>query len=118
MLEKSYEQRAVTIYGLLHEKNGAQQLQFAENLLTQHPRDAVLLLALARICMHNQLWGKARDYLEESIAMDADADKYRLLAQLYENQLDAPEQALSCYRKGLELAQSPLPKCLPQQTEP
>ena len=47
-----------------------QQLERAENWLAQHPRDAVLLLTLGRLCAHQGLWGKARSYLEASLSIE------------------------------------------------
>ncbi|MDH3280584.1 MAG: tetratricopeptide repeat protein, partial [Gammaproteobacteria bacterium] len=68
-----------------------------------HGDDPHLLLSLARICIANELWGKARSYLETSIAKHGPAEAYQELGRLLE-QLGEPQKALSYYRKGLETA--------------
>ena len=40
----------------------------AEKWLQQHPRDEMLLLSLGRLCRAQKLWGKARSFLEASLA--------------------------------------------------
>ena len=81
----------------------AKQLAIAESFLQSHARDAVLLLSLGRICKHNQLWGKARDYLQESLDVQPNPEAYYEYAQLHERDGDS-EQAAVCYEKGLALA--------------
>ena len=75
----------------------------AESWLNNHSRDAVLLLTLGRICMRNQLWGKARDYLGESIDVQANPEAYYEFARLHEQEGNR-EAAAECYEKGLTLA--------------
>ena len=45
-------------------------LQKAEGWLRQQPRDPALLLTLGRLCARAALWGKARNYLEASAAVE------------------------------------------------
>jgi HemY protein len=58
---------------------------------------------LGKISLRNELWGKARSYLEASIDLEPTAEAYRLLGALLER-LDDPEGAALCYRKGIEVA--------------
>ncbi len=115
LLKREFNEAAIALYGTIVEEDGKAQLAFAENLLKQHKNSSTLLLALGRICIANELWGKARDYIQQSIEMDADAEKYRILANLYEDKIGDQENALICYRKGLALA-SPSSKALPAVT--
>ena len=70
------------------------------------------MLAAAKLCIASDLPGKARSYLESSLALEAGPDAYalygRLLAQLGED-----ERALTAFRAGLGLvskvAAEPLP---------
>ncbi|WP_374337391.1 heme biosynthesis HemY N-terminal domain-containing protein [Leeia sp.] len=84
------------------------RVQQAEAWLEQHPQDASLLLALGRLCRQQQLWGKARSYLEASLAVAPSAVTHielaRLLTQLdeastaqlhFEAAASAVEQALA-----------------------
>ncbi len=100
-VKRKWNQRLVYLYGDLRADASA-QLGLAERWLEQHPEDPVLLLSLAKISLHNQLWGKARGYLESSIRHQATAEAYRLLGDLLE-QLEEPDEAARCYRKGIEL---------------
>ncbi|HFD81229.1 MAG TPA: heme biosynthesis protein HemY [Gammaproteobacteria bacterium] len=94
--------RLVYLYGELDGADAAHQLETAERWLEQHPDDAVLLLTLGKISLRNQLWGKARGYLEASISRQPTPEACRLLGSLLER-LEEPEKAAECYRKGLEL---------------
>ena len=52
---------------------------------TRRGDDPVLLLAASRLCMQNQLWGKARGYLEACIGRNGPPQAYRELGQLLED---------------------------------
>ncbi len=106
-LAQAWDERLVYLFGEAQETDAAAQQQQAEKWLEQHPEDAVLLLALGKISLRNQLWGKARGYLEASIAQQPTAEAYRLLATLLE-QLDEPDKAAECYRRGLALGSEPV----------
>ena len=84
-------------------RDARKHLERAEEWLKQHPRDPVLLLALGLVCMHQALWGKARSYLEASLAIDASHTGYVKLGELLER-MGKPEEASQVYRRGLELA--------------
>jgi len=99
---KDWNQRLVYLYGDLQSTDAPAQQTLAERWLGQHPQDPVLLLSLAKISLRNQLWGKARSYLEASIDLQPGAEAYRLLGTLLE-QLGEPDKAAECYRKGVEL---------------
>ncbi len=58
--------------------DAAKQLKQVETWLKSYPDDAALLLAAARLSMANELWGKARSYLESSLALAPTADAYAL----------------------------------------
>ncbi len=53
---------------------------------------AGLLFSLGRLCMQNEVWGKAQGYLEASVAKAPTADTYLTLAQLSER-MDRPAPA-------------------------
>lgn len=101
-LKRGYDSRLARFYGVLRGADPARQLQTAELWLKQHPQDPALLLTLGRLCLQNQLWGKARDYFETSLKIERHpetcAELARLLAQLGElersNQLLLESHAL------------------------
>lgn len=107
-LRHDWDQRLVYLFGDVQEVDvGAQQMQ-AEQWLELHSDDPVLLLSLAKISLRNQLWGKARNYLDASISGQPTPEAYRLLAGLLE-QLDEPDKAAECYRRGLALGGAAAP---------
>jgi HemY protein len=111
-LKRDWHPTLVQSYGELRGADAAKQLKQVETWLKTYPEDAVLLVAAARLCMASELWGKARSYLESSLALNPEPATYalygRLLAELGES-----EQALRAFRAGLGLvtpvAAEPLP---------
>ena len=75
----------------LDTQGAAKQLQRAERWLEGRPLDAVLLMALGRLSLRNQLWGKARDYFERSLKLVPDTEVFAELARLLQN-LHEPER--------------------------
>lgn len=88
------------IYGRIESKYPDKQLARAEKWLYKNPNHATLLLCLGRLCIRNQLWGKAKTYLENSLAARPSTETYATLARLCE-QLGDSEQASQYYRQGL-----------------
>ncbi|MCG8378324.1 MAG: heme biosynthesis protein HemY [Proteobacteria bacterium] len=102
-LKQRWDHMLVRLYGLIISTDLNKQLTTAENWLTNHTRDPILLLTLGRICMNNHLWGKARNYLQESINIQPNPEAYYEYAKLHEHE-GSPENAAVCYEKGLTLA--------------
>ncbi len=69
----------------------------AEKWLQQQPRDGALLLTLGRLCRQQQLWGKARSYLEAALAIAPSRAAHVELAQLLD-QLEESALAVRHYR--------------------
>ncbi|MDG1463279.1 MAG: heme biosynthesis HemY N-terminal domain-containing protein [Gammaproteobacteria bacterium] len=101
-LERQWDTGLVRRYGLLLTAEPQNLLKHAEKWLKEHPADPELLLTTGRLCIRTQLWGKARSYLESSIAMRPSAETYNELGQLM-LKLDEPEKASDAFRQGLEL---------------
>lgn len=108
-IKRGWNQRLVYLFGDLRAADNSSQLDLAERWSEQHPQDPVLLLTLGKISVRNQLWGKARSYLEASIKQQATPEAYRLLGSLLER-LEESEGALACYRKGMELMDQGMPE--------
>ncbi|MEN8169251.1 MAG: heme biosynthesis protein HemY [Pseudomonadota bacterium] len=102
-LKKQWAPALIRLYGQVKGDNPAQQLSTAEKWLKEYEHHPEQLLAVARICFHNKLWGKGRSYLEASIGFEPRAESYCELGQLLD-QLGEKEKAGECYRNGLELA--------------
>ncbi|MBQ14025.1 MAG: heme biosynthesis HemY N-terminal domain-containing protein [Gammaproteobacteria bacterium] len=110
-LAKQWSDELVTRYGEKDFGVGPQQLNQAENWLIERPANATLLLALARICMRNELWEKARGYYQASIKILATPDAYAELSCLLKNlgETEASEKYLEEYRELIDKNFSELP---------
>lgn len=99
----------VRIFGTVDSNNPLKQLKRAEGWLGSHPDDPDLLLAAARLCLKNELWGKARSYLETVIALRPTPEAYQEYGRLL-SRLGEGDAAADAYRAGLGLvSRSPLP---------
>ncbi len=102
-LKKRYSDRLVELYGKIQSTNPSRQLKFAESLNVEYPDHAQLLTALGRICLLNELWGKAREYFEQSLKISRSTvvcnELGQLLAQLGEHQAST-----EYFREGIQLA--------------
>ena len=106
-IKKDWDTRLVRLYGLVKGNDLTMQLAFAEKLLNDHANDPALLLTLGRLCIRNQLWGKARSYFEQCAEYDKSPELFYELAQLLQQQLNEPELAANYHRLGLSLATDP-----------
>ena len=111
-MKRDWHPALVQSYGEVRGADPAKQLKQVETWLKSYPDDAALLLAAARLSMANELWGKARSYLESSLALAPTADAYALYGRLL-TQLGEDDRALLAFRSGLRLvspaAAEPLP---------
>ncbi|MEH6467141.1 MAG: heme biosynthesis HemY N-terminal domain-containing protein [Porticoccus sp.] len=102
-LKTNWDDALVRLYGLVGGDEPQKQLIIAEAWLRERPNDPELMLALGRLSQRNQLWGKARDYLESSLALRAQPDAYAELARLMV-QLGEHEKSAQYYQQGLMLS--------------
>ena len=97
-LKKHYHAGLARLYGQLSQGEPNQHLVFLERWLEAHGEDPELLLACGRLSRQEQLWGKARSYLEASLAREERQETRRELAELL-IQLGEKDQALTLYRQ-------------------
>jgi len=102
-LESSWDSDVVALYAECDGGDARQRIERAESWLKSYPRDAVLLLALGKLCAASELWGKAQSYLEASIAINPTYSAHLALADLHET-LGNAEVARFHQRESLELA--------------
>jgi len=108
-LDRQWHGPLVNLFGTIQGTAPAKQLKRAENWLGTHADDPDLLLTTARLCLVNELWGKARSYIETVISIRPTPDAYQEYGRLL-NSLGEGEAAADAYRAGLGLvSQSPLP---------
>ncbi|MFK8052494.1 MAG: heme biosynthesis HemY N-terminal domain-containing protein [Woeseiaceae bacterium] len=103
LLKSDWDPGLVLQYGEIVSENPAEQLRNAENWLAKRDNDAELLLTTGRLCMTNKLWGKARSYIESSIAIHASPQALASYGQLL-TQLGESGAAADAFKRGLKLA--------------
>ena len=108
-IKREWRGPLVRLFGMVEGTNATKQLKNAENWLKNHGEDADLLLTSARLCLRNELWGKARSYLETVISIRPSPEAYQEYGRLL-NRLGEGDAAADAYRTGLGMvARSPLP---------
>jgi HemY protein len=107
-LKSEWRGPLVRLFGMVEGPDSTKQLKRAEGWLARHPDDADLLLAAARLCLRNELWGKARSYLETVISLRPTPEAYQVYGRLL-NRLGDTDAAAEAYRSGLGMvADEPL----------
>ena len=78
------------------------QIEQAEKWLALHSQDAGLLLAIGKLCLHQQLWGKAQNYLDASNSIAPSPAAYAALEQLAKR-LGKSDEALKYHQSSVTL---------------
>jgi len=102
-LSTQWHARLIALYGELDGNEVRGALTRAERRLEQHQEDPALLLALGRLCLSQQLWGKARAYLETLSRLAPSPLVWRLLADACD-ELGDTRLAQQYRQRGLEHA--------------
>lgn len=100
-LDVQWQDKLIEKFGSLTVKASKKQLAIAEKWLSRHPKNPHLLLALGRICSHMELFGKARDYLEQAVELAPSAQTYFDLATIY-GEIGEEKARFQTYQRGLE----------------
>lgn len=101
-LNHCYSEQLIRLYGKIVGSDPKKQLLFTESLLNQRTNDPELLLAIGRLALRNELWGKAREYLETSLKLRKSVDAYNELGHLLAH-LDEFETSSHYFQEGLLL---------------
>ena len=101
-LKSNWRGPLVSIFGQVDGKDASKQLKKAESWLSNHSDDPDLLLTAARLCLRNELWGKARSYFETVITIRPTPEAYQEYGALL-NQLGEADTAADAYRDGLSM---------------
>lgn len=102
-LDKNWHESTVLLYSELDVQADNKQLEMVESWLDEHQQNANLLLALGKKCISMSLWGKAKNYLEASIAINPMPENHLKLARLLEEHMNESTAAQEHYRQGLLL---------------
>ncbi|MEH6591188.1 MAG: heme biosynthesis protein HemY [Halioglobus sp.] len=108
-VKKQWDSALVRLYGFVHAGNSAKQLAQAEAWLDGHSDDTQLQLCLGRLACREKLWGKARDYFENSYKLEHNSEVCAELGRLLDK-LGEPKVSAAYYREGLMLCESSLPE--------
>jgi len=111
-LKEDWSEALIGLYGELPVADPAAHLKRIESWLKDRPEDAALLLAAGRASVRHQLWGKARSYLEASLAIRPAPDAYRALGQLMARVGEATS-ASKAYERGLAMTSGSPPPGAP-----
>jgi len=102
-LDHSWAESTLMLYAELDVMATDKQISTVESWLLNHPHNEHLLLALGKMCISTNNWGKARSYLEASLSVKPMPATYLKLAQLLEDHMDDQLQAEEYYRQGLHM---------------
>jgi HemY protein len=102
-IDQQWDEGLVEVYGRYQARDATTHMTRVEKWLDDYGQNEQLLLALGRISVRAQLWGKAQSYFEASIGARATPAACLELADLFEQQLQQPEKAVEYYRQGLKL---------------
>ncbi len=102
-LNKNWHESTIILYAELDVMIDKKQLEMVENWLNDHQHNTYLLLALGKMCISLSLWGKAKSYLEASLAVNPMPQNFLRLARLLEEHMAEPAAAQEYYRQGLHL---------------
>lgn len=112
-LRREWSPQLVETYGQLAGDDLEARLSRAQAWLDAHPNDPSLLLALGRMSARLNLWSKARQYLERSLALVPSASAWEALGDTYTGLGDAA-LAQRCYRNAIALGRGEITQPLPE----
>jgi uncharacterized protein HemY len=95
-LNRKWDAELIQHYGLIPQ-NAQSRLKQIDYWLSQRPHDTFLLLAAGRLAMNAEMWGKAEQYLQQSIAQKPTVSAYLELAEV-QQQLGKTEMAWRSYQ--------------------
>ena len=111
-LKKGWDEYLVELYGRLDSGQPKKQLEVANGWLKKHADSPALELALGRLSMRNEHWGRAIKHFERSLELKPSTQAYGELSRLLTH-LGEFERAAEVSARGFELIQGDLPG-LPQ----
>lgn len=104
-LSVNWNQTLLVLFGSIQSDDEARQLETAEQWLTAHAGDAVLLSVIGKLSLKCGDIDKAEKYLNYSLNVEPTVQAYQLLGDLLFARGDK-DKASECYKSGLELASS------------
>ncbi len=100
VLRNHWSDELINLYGRICGAKPDEQLLTAERWLQDRPNNPDLLLALGRLSLRNQLWGKAREYFETSLHLRRSQETIAELSRLNAHMGDE-ETSMQLLMQGL-----------------
>ncbi|MEQ5836639.1 heme biosynthesis HemY N-terminal domain-containing protein [Marinobacter sp. NFXS9] len=113
VLRNHWSDELVNLYGRIEGEKPDEQLLAAERWLQDRPNNPELLLALGRLSLRNELWGKAREYFETSLRLKRNTETIAELARLNAHmghEEESNQMLLQSMLKDSGLPNLPMPK--------
>jgi HemY protein len=110
-IKRQWDEELVNLYGRIKGQDAHKQLEVAKGWLKKNPDSPALKLTLGRLAMRNEQWGKAVDYLEESLVLEKRPETYTELTRVLQH-LGDNKRSLRVMQDGLALmgnGLSPIP---------
>lgn len=112
-LNQHWHDDLAALYGTVEGANLSEQLLHGESWLKERPNNATLLLALGRLSLQNELWGKALEYFEASRRLHQTKESMAELCRL-KLRMKKPQENITPLLEELigfiDLPRLPLPK--------
>lgn len=112
-LDSNWSENLADAYGRTQGKDRTEQLLHAEKWLKERPNSPRLLLALGRLSLRCELWGKAAEYLaasqKQQASLESVAELYRLFTHLGKPEKET-EQLLNNLMNHIQLPDLPQPR--------
>lgn len=112
-LDNHWSENLADAYGRTQGKDRTEQLLHAEKWLKERPNSPRLLLALGRLSLRCELWGKAAEYLaasqKQQASLEAVAELYRLFTHLGKPEKET-EKLLNNLMNHIQLPELPQPR--------
>jgi HemY protein len=100
LLKKHFDDDLILLFANTKSQDPTLQLHYAERWLDHKNDNPALMLALGRIALRCELWGKAKHYFEKSLALKPSPEAYAELAQLL-GHLGDHQNSNHFFQKGL-----------------
>lgn len=112
VLRNHWSDELIHLYGRICGSKPDEQLLAAERWLQDRPNNPELLLALGRLSLRNELWGKAREYFETSLHLRRSQETLAELSRLnaHMGDEDASMRLMQGLVRETGLPELPMPK--------
>ncbi|WP_111493798.1 MULTISPECIES: heme biosynthesis HemY N-terminal domain-containing protein [Marinobacter] len=113
VLRNHWSDDLANLYGRIAGEKPDEQLLVAERWLQDRPNNPELLLALGRLSLRNELWGKAREYFETSLRLKRSPETLAELARLNAHmghEAESSQMLMQSLLRDNGLPELPMPK--------